>query len=159
MERHGFEYYRHGTLSLYAAFNARTGEVVGKTVDRHTSEQFVGFLGEVVAMYPKRKQIHIVLDNLSAHKARRVKQFLADHSNVRLHFTPTYSSWLNQVEIWFSKIQRDVIARGVFTSVNDLARKLMRYIKHYNQKAKPIRWTYSSPKNRIRGAVSTGTGH
>jgi transposase len=159
LERHGFEYYRHGTLSLYAAFNTRTGEVVGKTVDRHTSEQFVGFLAELVAMHPKGKEIHIVLDNLSAHKAGRVKQFLADHSNVHLHFTPTYSSWLNQVENWFSKIQRDVIARGIFTSVKDLARKLMRYIKHYNQKPKPIRWTYSNPKRRIGSTSSTGTVH
>jgi transposase len=157
LERHGFEYYRHGTLSLYAALNTRTGKVLGHPVERHTSEEFVGFLGQIVASQPRGKQIHVVLDNLSTHKTRRVEQFLADHKNVQLHFTPTYSSWLNQVEIWFSKIERQVIARGVFTSVADLARKIMRYIKHYNRAPKPIKWTYSNPKHRIRTIVSTET--
>lgn len=157
LERHGFEYYRHGTLSLYAALNTRTGTVLGHPVERHTSEEFVGFLGQLVASQPKGKEIHIVLDNLSTHKTRRVEQFLADHKNVRLHFTPTYSSWLNQVEIWFSKIERHVIARGVFTSVSDLARKLIRYIKLYNRAPKPITWTYSNVKHRIRAIASTET--
>ena len=116
-ERHGFEYYRHGTLSLYAALNTKTGEVIGKTAARHTSEAFVAFLSGIVARQPKRREIHIIADNLSAHKSRRVRQSLDAHPRVHLHFTPTYSSWLNQVEIWFAKIQRDVIARGVFTSV------------------------------------------
>jgi transposase len=159
LERHGFEYYRHGTLSLYAALNTRTGNVLGRPVERHTSEEFVGFLGQIVASQPKGREIHIVLDNLSTHKTRRVEQFLADHKNVRLHFTPTYSSWLNQVEIWFSKIERHVIARGVFTSVSDLARKIMRYIKHYNRAPKPIKWTYSNLKRRIPTIASTETGH
>jgi transposase len=77
-------------------------------------------------------------------------EFLEAHPKVKLHFTPTYSSWLNQVEIWFSKIQRDVIARGIFTSVADLKKKLMRYIKSYAKTAKPIRWTYCDVKRRIR---------
>jgi transposase len=157
LERHGFEYYRHGTLSLYAALNTRSGAVLGHPVARHTSEEFVAFLGQIVASQPKGKEIHIVLDNLSTHKTRRVEQFLADHKNVHLHFTPTYSSWLNQVEIWFSKIERHVIARGVFCSVTDLARKLMRYIKLYNRRPKPIKWTYSNPKHRIRTIASTET--
>ena len=76
-----------------------------------------------------------------------------------LHFTPTYSSWLNQVENWFSKIERDLIARGIFTSKRDLARKIMRYIKHHNVAPKPIRWTYSNPERRIRGISSTVTVH
>jgi transposase len=86
---------------------------------------------------------------------------VADHPRLHFHFTPTYSSWLNQVENWFSKIERDVIARGVFTSVEDLARKLMRYIKHHNQHPKPIKWRYCDPSRRIvpHGSVSVGTGH
>src|SRR5215471_6443761 len=95
-ERHGFEYYRHGTLSLYAALNTETGEVVGKTAERHTSEEFVAFFSEIVAHQPKGREIHIIADNLSAHKTKRVDAFLARHKNVRMHFTPTYSSWLNQ---------------------------------------------------------------
>lgn len=159
LERHGFEYYRHGTLSLFAALNTRTGKVLGETVERHTSEDFVAFLGTIVASESKGKEIHIVLDNLSTHKTRRVQQFLADHPKVHLHFTPTYSSWLNQVENWFSKIERDLIARGIFTSKGDLARKIMRYIKHHNVAPKPLRWTYSNPERRIRGISSTVTVH
>ena len=148
-ERHGFEYYRHGTLSLYAALNTHTGEVVGSAVLRHTSDEFVAFLQSVVDLQPRRRAIHIIVDNLSAHKTQKVRTFLAAHPTVRLHYTPTYSSWLNQVELWFSKIERDVIARGIFTSVTDLRRKLMRYIKHYNKTAKPFRWSYADPTRRI----------
>ncbi|HKD06765.1 MAG TPA: IS630 family transposase [Bryobacteraceae bacterium] len=149
-ERHGFEYYRHGTLSLYAALEVRTGRVQGKTAKRHTSEEFVGFLGQIAASVPKAQEIHIVLDNLSAHKTERVQKFLEENPRMRLHFTPTYSSWLNQVELWFAKIQRDVIARGVFTSVTDLSRKLMKYIRAYAKSARPFRWTYTDPQHRIK---------
>jgi transposase len=149
-ERHGFEYYRHGTLSLYAALDVRTGEVHGKTARRHTSADFIAFLREVVEKTPAGKDIHIVLDNLSAHKTQAVRDFLTETSRVHFHFTPTYSSWLNQVELWFAKIQRDVIARGVFTSVTDLSRKLMKYIRAYAKSARPFRWTYTDPTHRIR---------
>jgi transposase len=148
-ERHGFEYYRHGTLSLYAALNTKTGQVLGQTAPRHTSAEFAAFLEQIVASLPEGQQIHIIADNLSAHRTSRVWQFIDRHRNVRIHFTPTYSSWLNQVEIWFSKIQRDVIARGIFRSVQDLAKKLMTYIRHYNIRAKPFKWTYRSAERRI----------
>jgi transposase len=148
-ERHGFEYFRHGTLSLYAAFNTKTGEVLGKTAERHTSAEFVAFLTDIVVNQSKRKQIHVIADNLSAHKTKRVDEFLAQHPRVHLHFTPTYSSWLNQVELWFAKIERDVIARGIFTSLPDLKRKLMRYIRHYNKQPKPVKWKYFDPSRRI----------
>src|SRR5216684_1283745 len=131
-ERHGFEYYRHGTLSLYAALNTKSGKVLGQTAARHTTEEFVVFLGQLAALQPK------------AH----------------LHFTPTYSSWLNQVELWFGRIERDVVARGVFTSVNDLARKLMRYIRHHNQHAAPIKWAYRDFSHRIIATFDSAvTGH
>jgi transposase len=160
LERHGFEYYRHGTLSLYAALDTLSGEVYGKTVQRHTSDEFVAFLAELVTTQPRGRQIHVILDNLSTHKTRRVQEFLDTHRHVHLHFTPTYSSWLNQVEIWFAKIERDVIARGVFTSVADLRRKIMRYIRRYNHNARPIRWTYSDPSRRINPAFdSSATRH
>ena len=159
MERHGFEYYRHGTLSLYAALDTRSGKVIGKTAARHTSEEFVAFLASVVASQPKGKEIHVILDNLSAHKTKRVEAFLEGHTNVTLHFTPTYSSWLNQVEIWFGKIERDVIARGVFTSVADLRRKLMRYIRQSNKAARPIKWAYTDVAHRLPSTISSVTGH
>jgi len=148
-ERHGFEYFRHGTLSLYAAFNTKTGEVLGKTAQRHTSAEFVAFLTDIMVHQPKGKQIHVIADNLSAHKTKRVDEFLAQYPSVHLHFTPTYSSWLNQVELWFAKIERDVIARGVFTSVPDLKRKLMRYIRQYNKQPKPVKWKYFDSSRRI----------
>ena len=151
-ERHGFEYKRHGTLSLYAALNTRTGQVQGKTAARHTSREFVAFLHEVVSGCELEQEIHIILDNLAAHKTSRVEAFLVQHPRVKLHFTPTYSSWLNQVELWFAKLERDVIARGIFPSVTDLARKLRRYINAYSKDAQPFRWNYSKPKRRIRPA-------
>ena len=157
-ERHGFEYFRHGTLSLYAAFNTKTGEVLGKTAARHTSAEFIAFLTDIVINQPRGKEIHVIADNLSAHKSTPVKDFLAAHPKVHLHFTPTYSSWLNQVELWFGKIERDVIARGVFTSVSDLKRKLMRYIRHYNEQPKPVKWKYFDTTKRIT-TESIGTVH
>lgn len=152
-ERHGFEYARHGTLSLYAAFNTRTGEVLGRTAERHTSGEFVAFLTDLVAHRPRGQAIHVILDNLSAHKTQQVEAFLLDHPTVRLHFTPTYSSWLNQVELWFAKIERDVIARGIFTSRHDLKRKIMRYIRQYNTSAKPVKWKYADPRHRITATL------
>lgn len=157
-ERHGFEYFRHGTLSLYAAFNTKTGEVLGKTAERHTSAEFVAFLSDLVANQPAKKEIHVIADNLSAHKTKRVEEFLAANPRVHMHFTPTYSSWLNQVELWFSKIERDVIARGVFTSLPDLKRKLMRYIRQYNKQAKPVKWKYFDTSRQIH-PESIVTGH
>ena len=79
-----------------------------------------------------------------------MRDFLKIHPNVKLHFTPTYSSWLNQVESWFSKLQRDVIDRGIFTSVKDLSRKLMRYIRAYSKTARPFKWKYSDVRRRIQ---------
>jgi transposase len=158
-ERHGFEYYRHGTLSLYAALNTKTGEVIGSTAPRHTSQEFVAFLADVVASQPRGREIHIIADNFSAHKTKLVQQFLASHPKVQMHYTPTYSSWLNQVELWFAKVERDVIARGVFTSVTDLKRKLMNYIRRYNETSRPIKWKYTDVSNRIGASNSTVTVH
>jgi transposase len=123
--------------------------VIGQTAARHTSEEFVAFLKDVVATQPVERPVHVILDNFSAHKTPLVKQFLDEHSNVSLHYTPTYSSWLNQVESWFSKLQRDVIDRGIFTSVADLKRKIMRYIRLYQKTAKPFKWKYSDVRKRI----------
>src|SRR5205085_11833192 len=125
---------------------------------RHTSEEFVAFLQEIVAHQPVKREIHIIADNLSAHKTARVREFLELNPNVKMHHTPTYSSWLNQVELWFSKIERDVIARGVFKSVPDLKRKLMRYIRKYNEQPKPVKWKYFDPTRRITPDLIV-TGH
>src|ERR1700722_12705476 len=157
-KRHGFEYYRHGTLTLYAALDTQTGRVHGRTTARHTSRDFVAFLEEVLSLCSPRQLIHIILDNLSAHKTQLVRDFLQQHPRVQLPFPPTYSSWLNQVEIWFAKIEREVIARGIFTSVPDLARKLRRYINAYSANARPIQWKYSDSSRRLRTNEFTATG-
>lgn len=151
-ERHGFEYVRHGTLSLYAALNVGTGEVEGMTAARHTSHDFLAFLDRVIATQPKRHEIHLIADNLSAHKTKAVQAWLAAHPRVHMHYTPTYSSWLNQVELWFAKIERDCIARGIFTSTADLRRKLMQYIRAHNKYCHPFVWSYSNPTRRIRAS-------
>src|SRR5450631_3718406 len=149
-ESHGFEYKRNGTLSLFAALNTATGAVIGKTAPRHISAQFVAFLTDVVSSQTKGREIHVICDNVSSHKTDAVKMFLDAHKKVTIHYTPTYSSWLNQVENWFARIQRDVITRGVFSSPKDLDKKLMRYIRQYNKNAFPLKWKYNNPQRRIR---------
>ncbi len=119
---------------------------------RHTSDAFVEFLTDIVGIQPRRREIHVIVDNLSAHKTKKVEAFLATHPRVHLHVTPTFSSWLNQVELWFAKIERDLLARGIFTSLPDLARKIRRYITKHNEDPKPIRWTYSNLAGRARGS-------
>jgi transposase len=158
-ERHGFEYKRNGTLSLYAALDVGTGRVEGMTAARHTSATFVRFLEQLVTATPKRRAIHIIADNLSAHKTKGVAEWLAAHPRVTIHYTPTYSSWLNQVELWFAKIERDMIARGIFTSTADLRRKLMQYIRAHNKTCQPIQWSYSNIKHRIVAPQTSVTGH
>src|SRR5262245_4608201 len=134
-ERDGFEYFRHGTLSLYAALEVSRGEVLGKTTPRHTSAECVAFLADLVATQPDDTAVHVMAYNLLAHKPMALAEFFAAHPNTQLHYTPTYSAWLNQIEIWFSKIQRELIARGIFASRNDLKRKIMRYIRAHNANA------------------------
>lgn len=97
-QSHSFEYKRNGTLSLFAALNAATGEVLGKTAARHTSEQFVAFLCDIVASEPAQREIRVICDNVSSHKTQRVRDFLGEHANVHRYYTPIYSSWLNQLE-------------------------------------------------------------
>jgi transposase len=137
-------------ISLYAALDVGTGRIEGMTSDRHTSKEVVAFLDRVIRSQPKGQKIHLILDNFSAHKTKAVEAWLESHPGVMMHFTPTYSSWLNQVELWFSKIERECIARGIFTSTADLRRKLMQYIKAHNKNCHPFAWTYSDPSRRIR---------
>ena len=158
-ERHGFEYYRHGTLSLYAALEVATGRVAGMPAARHTSADFLRFMDQVAAGYRRTQELHVILDNLSAHKTKAVAAWQAAHPHVHFHFTPTYSSWLNQVELWFAKIERDLIARGIFTSVPDLRKKLLQYIKLHNKTAQPFAWTYENPKHRVRTIRNSASIH
>ncbi len=157
-EQRGSQHYRHGTLSLYAAFNTRTGEALGKTASRHTTAEFVAFLTDILFNQPNGREIHVIADNLSAHKTVQVKEFLVAHCNVHLHFTPTYSSWLKQVELWLSRSEHDVIARNALSSASDLKRQLMRHIRHCTKVPKPVKWMHFDATHPIT-AVSTGTVH
>ena len=157
-ERHTVEYVRHGTVSLFAALEVHSGKVLGRCAPRHTSEAFVEFLDQAAARH-RRKAIHVILDNLSVHKTPAVKTWAAMHPRVQFHFTPTYSSWLNQVEIWLGMVTRDCIRRGIFHSVPDLSHQIMKYIRLYNRNAQPFRWAYSNPKKRIRVSLSSVTRH
>jgi transposase len=158
-ERHGFEYYRHGTLALFAALEVGTGKVDGMPAARHTSAEFLRFLERLIAPLPRHQEIHVILDNFRAHKTPAVQAWLAKHRTVHFHFTPTYSSWLNQVELWFAKIEREMLARGIFTSVADLRHKLLQYIRQYNATCKPIAWAYNDPSRRIRAIRNSDAVH
>src|SRR5260370_29106183 len=123
-----------------------------QTAERHTSQAFVAFLTDLLTHVARKREVHIICDNRSAHKTNRVVAFLAEHPTVHLHFTPTYASCVNQAELWFSKIERDLIHLGGFTSVPNLATRVLTYIHRTNEDPRPIRWRYNDPKRRIRGA-------
>ena len=142
-ERHGFEYYRHGTLSLYAALDVRSGKVHGKTAARHTSDEFVDFLNDVGGLCKPTQDIHVILDNLSAHKTKAVRDWLRAHPGVHLHYTPTYSSWLNQVEIYFSVVQPKVVSPNDFHTLDEVEARLLDFQQYYEQIATPFEWKFT----------------
>jgi transposase len=144
VERHTHDYKRHGTASLFAALDTATGSLIGKCYKRHRHQEFINFLNTINRNVPKDKQIHIIADNYSTHKHKKVKKWFEHHKRFQLHFTPTSASWLNQVEIWFSILQTKTIKRGIFKSVKDLIEKIENFIKYYNKNPKPFRWIKSS---------------
>lgn len=151
VERREFGYRRHGTLSLYAAFKVHEGKVFGKTEERHTHVEFLGFVKEVYARWGRRgKDLHFVLDNFSAHKVEAVVEWVEKHPKVHLHFTPTHASWLNQIELWFSILSRQVLSKRRFKSKTDLAEQLLAFIEEYNKTCKPFAWTYKGKPLQIK---------
>jgi transposase len=112
----------------------------------------------VIGTQPEGREIHVILDNFATDKTDLVKQFQQQHPNVSLHFTPTYSSWLNRVESWFSRLQRDVIDRGIFTSVADLKRKILRYIRLYQKTPKLFRCKTLIPPSVCSSLVAMSQG-
>lgn len=146
------DYKRNGTASLYAAFNTLTGKVIGKVAERTNSKAFLSFLKLLDRRTPGNRQLHIILDNLSAHKTQTVRDWVASRPRIHLHFTPTSSSWLNAVEGWFAQLERRALYRGVFTSVPELKAELERFIKvHNTESAKPFKWT--KPASHILASV------
>jgi transposase len=139
-EKRTHDYVRYGTTNLFAALNTLTGEVIGRCFDRRRTVEFLTFMDQVVKRYP-RKELHVIMDNLSTHAGDDVDRWLAKHPRVSFHYTPTGSSWLNQVEIWFGIITRQAIRRGTAQSVRQLIRQINDYIEHWNKDAEPFEWT------------------
>jgi transposase len=137
------DYRRHGTTDLFAALNVATGEVLYDTKARHTARDVLAFFRFIDAHVPRHLDVHVVLDNLSAHKAPPVAAWLAHprRSRWHLHFTPTSSSWLNLVECWFSLLTERRLRRGVFTSVADLVEAIETWAEHWNDNPTPFTWT------------------
>ena len=140
--RREFEYRRNGTAVLFAGLNVHQGDLAAWVTDSTRSENFVEFLGDLVGCTPDGMQLHCIVDNLSAHFTPGVEAFLAKHPQVFLHNTPTHASWLNQVELFFSILERRLLRHGEFASVDDLAERIIAFINDYNRRAKPFRWTY-----------------
>jgi transposase len=138
------DYKRHGTTTLFAALNVLTGVVTGRCKARHTHAEWLAFLKTLERQVPQGKDVHVVCDNYSTHKHPAVREWLADHPRVKIHFTPTSASWLNMVERFFRDITVNAIRRGVFTSVPDLIESIDAYLVEHNLNPKPFVWTASA---------------
>jgi transposase len=139
--RRSFDYDRHGTVDLLAALDTATGKVIGRLSAQHRAVDFRDFLDEIDRQAEPGLAVHVICDNLSAHKAPAVQRWLLAHPRFALHFTPTYSSWINQVERWFAELQRRCIERGVFCSLDELTTALEDWIRLWNESARPFTWT------------------
>lgn len=134
-------YIRHGTTTLFAALNIASGDVMTACKRRHRHQEYLSFLKQIDANVPEKFDVHLVVDNYATHKHPSVKRWLARHPRYQVHYTPTYASWLNQVEIWFNIITQQAIRRGTFGSVKELVAMIDRYVQRYNKHPHPFIWT------------------
>jgi putative transposase len=145
-EKFDHEYKRNGTVDLFAAFRVNDGKVIGKVEQRHRAVEFLSFMKTVYRKWGRKgRKLHIVLDNLNTHEVEEVQAWLSEHKNVQFHFTPTHASWLNQIEMWFSIIERQLLHRGSFENVRDISTKILDFIEQYNKHAKQFAWCYGQP--------------
>jgi putative transposase len=135
------DYVRHGTTTLFAALDIASGQVLTQCKSRHRHQEFLQFLRHIDENVPEDLDIHLVVDNYATHKHERVRRWLAARPRYHVHYTPTYSSWLNQVETWFHIITQRAIRRGTFRSVKELIAKIESFVAHYNTKSRPFMWT------------------
>jgi len=143
-------YKRNGTVSLIAALAVHQGEITADTIDKNNHQNFLKFLKKLYRKYPK-KHLHIIADNLNVHKHHKVKEWVDSKKRITMHFTPTYSSWLNQIEIWFNILSKDVLKGGIWHSKQQLVDQLLEYIDTYNQtRAKPFEWTYNGKSSAFK---------
>lgn len=141
--RKEFEYIRHSTASLMAAFEVHTGDVYAEVIQKNDSMTFCNFLAEIETQVPKGKKIHVVLDNGSSHTSKETKRWLKKHKRFVVHYTPPHASWVNQVELFFSILTRKLLKNNSFATRDDLVTKIINWINDYNKTAKPFQWTYS----------------
>ena len=140
-ERRSHDYKRHGTTSLFAALDVKTGRLIGECRRRHRSVEFRQFLDTIDASVPKRFDVHLVLDNYGTHKTPLIHRWLVKRPRFHLHFTPTGTSWINQVERWFALLTEKRLRRSAFRSTRELESAIRDYIQLHNQQPKPFRWT------------------
>ena len=138
------DYRRHGTTTLFAALNVATGKVVGKCSPGHTAKEFVRFMNHVNENVPAEVDIHVVIDNYGTHKSAEAKRWFVKHPRYHLHFTPTYSSWINQVERWFALLTQRAIKRGSHRSTRELERAIQSFLDAHNADPKPFVWVKSA---------------
>jgi len=157
------DYVRHGTTTLFAALDIATGQVLTSCKKRHRHQEYLQFLRQVDASVPPDLAIHLVVDNYATHKHPSVKRWLATHPRYQVHYTPTYASWLNQVEIWFNIITQRAIRRGTFRSVKALIAKIAQFVIQYNHNSHPFIWTATADSilEKVKRLCQTisGTGH
>ena len=135
------DYLRHGTTTLFAALDVQSGRVITQCKPRHRHQEFLRFLEHVDTHVPRRLDVHLILDNYATHKHAKVRAWLAKRPRYHVHFIPTYSSWLNQVERWFGLITQQAIRRGSYRTVKELIRRIEAYVAHHNRAASPFTWT------------------
>jgi transposase len=143
-ERRTYDYYRHGTLALFAALDVATGRVISATRPKPRAKEFLGFLRQIERNVPAGLDVHLILDNYATHKTAAVEDWLARRPRWKLNFTPTHRRWLNQVERFFGRITQERVRRGDFRSVAELARAIQEYVALHNQNPRPFRWTASA---------------
>ena len=143
-ERRSHDYKRHGTTALFAALDIATGQVLGRCYRRHRASEFRRFLDAIDAAVPADLDIHLILDNYATHKAPKIKAWFARRPRYHLHFTPTYASWLNQVERWFATLTQNYIRRGTHRSTRQLEQAIRRYLEVHNTDPKPFVWSKSA---------------
>jgi len=143
-ERRTHDYVRHGTTTLFAALDAKTGEVIGKCFRRHRGEEFIRFLRLIDESVPGKLDVHLILDNYSTHKTPAVRKWLARRPRFHVHFTPTYASWINLVECWFAVLTNRRIRRGSFRSTRQLETAVKEYLEENNETPRAFVWTKSA---------------
>jgi transposase len=143
-ERRTHDYKRHGTTSLFAALDTQSGKVIGQTHRRHRSIEFRKFLDRIDASVPADQEVHIVMDNYGTHKTPLIRAWFAKRPRFHVHFTPTYGSWLNQVERWFAELTTKQIRRGAHRSVSELERAIYEFLDAHNADPKPFVWAKSA---------------